>query len=56
MENVLSEQAKALGFWLREDGDRILELWCNDTLVARFSQTGVEVERIEHEISRPNLN
>jgi len=50
-EFVLDKQAVQQGFYLRENDDHILELVHKGKVIARFSQTGVEVDNILKEIS-----
>lgn len=56
MINPLSVEAIRQGFYLKEPDDHTLELWLERRLVARFYQTGVTIEGIEHEISEVMLN
>lgn len=47
ISNVLTEEARNQGFSLNEpDDDHILELRQYGKVIARFSQTGVQVESI----------
>lgn len=56
LQRVLSEQAREEGFWIREVGDQILELWRGEEFVARFSQTGATIAALEHKVGHIALN
>ena len=51
MDSILSEQALAQGFHIKRPDDYVLELWRNNALIARFSQTGVDIKEIQHEVN-----
>jgi hypothetical protein len=42
----ITDEFRAQGLDLREDGDHILELRKDGKVIARFSQTGVTVENL----------
>jgi len=48
----LSAEAKLQGYRLEGADDHVLELWFKNRRVAIFSQTGVTVEALNHEVSR----
>jgi hypothetical protein len=48
--NLITEVWRGQGYELREDGDHVLELRKDGQVLARFSQTGVEVENILREV------
>ena len=50
MTNYISTEWKQQGFDVREEGDHILELRKDGKVVARFSQTGVELENVLKEV------
>lgn len=47
---ILSPEAVEQGFSTRENGDHILELLKDGQVIAKFSQTGVQIENILKEI------
>lgn len=57
ISNVLTKQARDQGFTLNEpDDDHILELRQYGKVIARFSQTGVQVESILKQMQQPSKN
>jgi len=50
LTNYISTEWKQQGFDVREEGDHILELRKDGKVVARFSQTGVELENVLKEV------
>lgn len=57
ISNVLTKEARDQGFSLNEpDDDHILELRYQGKVIARFSQTGVEVDNILNEIQQISKN
>ena len=48
----LSDEAKLQGYRLEGTDDHVLELWFKNRRVAIFSQEGVTVEALNHEVSR----
>ena len=50
--NGLSLEAIAQGFYLKEQGDHIVELWCKDKKLATYSQTGVTMETLNHDVTQ----
>ena len=55
MKDILSEWAIKQGFHIKEPDDH-LELWHNDKLIVRSSQTGIEVQELYHQIEEVCLN
>lgn len=51
---VLSKEARQQGFSLLEPGDHILELLHAGKVIAKFSQTGVEVNNILKVTQQPD--
>ena len=47
--NGLSLEAIAQGFYLKEQGDHTVKLWCKDKKLATYSQTGITLETLEHD-------
>lgn len=57
ISNVLTKQARDQGFSLNEPGDdHILELRQYGKVIARFSQTGVQVESILKQVQQLSKN
>jgi hypothetical protein len=48
--NYITEEQRRQGIDVREEGDHILELLKDGQVVARFSQTGVEICNVLKEI------
>lgn len=49
ISNVLTKEARDQGLTLNEPDDHILELLFTSIVIAKFSQTGVQVENILEE-------
>ena len=49
--NGLSFEAIAQGFYLKEPDDHVVELWFKDKKLATYSQTGVTLETLNHDIN-----
>jgi len=57
VSNVLTDEARNQGFSLNEpDDDHILELRQYGKVIARFSQTGVEVDSILKQVQQLSKN
>lgn len=52
ISNVLTDEARNQGFSLNEPHDHILELRQYGKVIARFSQTGVQVDNILNEVQQ----
>ncbi|GAH61340.1 unnamed protein product [marine sediment metagenome] len=50
ISNVLTKEARDQGLTLNEPDDHILELLFTSIVIAKFSQTGVQVENILNEV------
>lgn len=48
--NFITEEWRRQGFSCRHDGNEVLELLKDGKVVARFSQTGVEIDNILKEV------
>jgi hypothetical protein len=48
--NLITEEFRAQGLSVKEDGDHILELRKEGKVIARFSQTGVTLDNILKEV------
>jgi len=46
LNNLITKEWREQGIELRENGDHILELLKEDKVIARFAQTGVNVENL----------
>ena len=56
ISNVLTKEARDQGLALNEPDDHILNLLYHGEAVARFSQTGVQVENILNEVQEVSKN
>lgn len=56
ISNVLTKEARDQGFTLNEPDDHILELLFTSIVIAKFSQTGVQVENILNEVQEVSKN
>lgn len=56
ISNILAKEAQQRGFSLVEPDDHILELRRHGNVIAKFSQTGVEVDNILKEVEHINEN
>ena len=48
--NLITKEWREQGVDLREEGDHILELRKDGQVIARFSQTGVEISNVLKEV------
>ena len=55
-EVALSQERRQQGFSLNESDDHILELCYQGNVIARFSQTGAEVDNVLTEIQEQGKN
>lgn len=49
---ILSIEAIRQGFYLKEPDDHVVELWCKGKKIATYSQTGVTLETLNHDVSQ----
>jgi len=56
INNVLTKEARDQGLTLNESDDHILNLLSHGEVVARFSQTGVQIENILEEVQEVSKN
>lgn len=56
LNHVLSPDRVREGWSVREPDDHVLELLYQGEVKARFSQTGVNTENLEHEIGKLSKN
>lgn len=56
ISNVLTKEARDQGLTLNEPDDHILNLLYHGEVVARFSQTGAQVENILNEFQEVSKN
>ena len=56
VSDILTQEAQQQGLSLEEPDDHILELRQHSKVIARFSQTGVEVDNILKEIAPRGKN
>jgi len=57
--SALAIEAIRQGFYLKQPDDHILELWYRGNKIASYSQQGVTIEALQHDISeeiKRNLN
>lgn len=56
LNDILTPERVREGWSVREPDDHILELLYKGEVKARFSQTGITIENLEHEIGRLSKN
>jgi hypothetical protein len=56
LNNILNPDRVKEGWSLREPDDHILELLYQGEVKARFSQSGVTIEKLEHVIGEQSKN
>jgi len=49
-EHLITKEWKMQGVEVKEDGDHVLELRKDGKVIARFSQSGVQIENILKEV------
>lgn len=55
MKTALTVQALAQGFHLEETDDHVVELWCAGQKLATYSQRGITIEEIQHQVEETLL-